>query len=334
MSLDLLSREMIRLMLSHLQVGEDAPTYIIRLKKPMEFYLPPRVIEIPSGGTFSIDVGASYQFGCGTATIVLEDTFGLKSPQFSTEEILVDTVPKPKQVIIGSNVDLASAMRVCGQYATYIDITHYTSDEVLALKIGPADIVVGGPGAVNGITDEQANGATRLAGIDSLATELIIQQYFYDHRDLFSSFKGDVKIKNRFFYELLLPETWIQICLGYGELAVPVITGAIDKVDINSAETKLTLEIRDTLRYLVDQNIDALRFGSQLAYPRVDKLVVIHDGTMITSQDKITYVKIKGVNSYLNIRTGPSTDFDSCGKAYNGQTFQYLSQAVSNYGHT
>lgn len=237
----LLGREMIRLMLSQLQVGEDAPTYIIRLRKPDEFYLPPKILTVPTGGVVSIDVSGSREFGSKNATVVLEDAYGLKSPEFGPEK-------------------------------------HSSKSEMIA-EVTPND-------------------------------------------------------KQQFFFHLLQPETWIQICLGYGEIVVPVLTGAIDRSEINAQETKITLSVRDNMRYLIDQTIDAMLHGKKLIYPRQDSLVVISEGTKAQTSTNIQYVKIKDVSTYLNVRTGPGTNHDAIGKAYNGQIFQYLGDGTSIYNNT
>lgn len=224
-------KDVVRFVMTQLQVGEEAPLYRISLRKPDEFYLAPRVFEVPEGGTISIEVGGSREFGCRTATVVIEDIYGLKSPEYGSAK-------------------------------------HYMKSEE--------------------INDTQWN----------------------NHQ--------------RYFSQLFSPETWIQICLGYGDVPIPVLTGAIDMCEIDAGSSKMTLQIRDNMRYLVDQFIDSLKHGAGLTYPRNDRVIVTSDGTKVP-QSVTTCVKVKNVKSYLNVRTGPGTNFQAIGKAYNGQMYQWVS---------
>lgn len=118
------------------------------------------------------------------------------------------------------------------------------------------------------------------------------------------------------FEKLLWPENKIQICLGYGDLVVPVLTGCIDSFEVDSEALSISIEVRDNMRFLVDQTIDPIKFGKELVYPREDINVKISPATSI--------VEIVGVTSYLNVRSGPGTDYEVIGRATNGETFTYL----------
>lgn len=237
--MNVLSRQMLRLIQSSLQVGEDAPTYIIKLKRPHEFNLPPKQLNVPEGGVVSIETTGSEEFGCSTATIKIENCYGFKSPEFLAKK--------------------------------------HQNDSPM-------------------IKDYQPN-----------------------------NFENE-------YHQYLVPETWIQICLGYGWMIVPVLTGAIDTSDINSQDSTITINIRDNMRYLVDQHIDVMIHGKELAYPRTDNLVIGASEKDPEVSNKIRTIKIVNVNNYLNVRTGPSTDHDAVGKAYNGQLFQYVDEIINQYG--
>jgi len=99
----------------------------------------------------------------------------------------------------------------------------------------------------------------------------------------------------REYQNLLQAETWIRICLGYGGQAEMVLTGAIDSTEINSKESKITISVRDNMRYLIDQNIDALKFGKKLVYPRTDYLVI--DDTM----DKQNILQISRTSHFIRV---------------------------------
>jgi cell wall-associated NlpC family hydrolase len=118
------------------------------------------------------------------------------------------------------------------------------------------------------------------------------------------------------FEKLLWPENKIQVCLGYGDLVIPVITGCIDSFEVDSKASTISIEIRDNMRFLVDQTIDPMKFGQALSYPREDTYVKMSPAKSI--------VEIVGVSSYLNVRSGPGTSYEAIGKATNGQTFTYL----------
>lgn len=234
-----LSRQMIRLIHSNLQVGDEAPTYIIKLRRADEFHLPPKELTVPVGGVVNIETTGSDQFGCATATVTIENCYGLKSGEFL--------------------------------------VAKHKDDSAI-------------------IADSQMNA------------------------------------KQQEYYQYLIPETWIQICLGYGWMHVPVLTGAIDTSDINSGASTISLNIRDNMRYMVDQHIDVMVHGKQLTYPRTDNLVIISDPDPDTS-NKVELVKIVNVNTLLNVRIGPGTEYDSIGKAYNGQCFQYVDETINTSGN-
>lgn len=235
-----LSRTMLSLIQNNLQIGEESPSYIIYLKKPEEFELLPSSFTFPDGAIVSIETSSTKEFGCASATIVVENCYGLKSPEFAPSK-------------------------------------HPEDDDV--------------------IKNSQSN------------------------------------YRQREYYRLFWPETWIQICLGYGNLTVPVITGAIDSCEINSKDAKLTIQLRDNMRYLVDQYIDPMTFGKELVYPRTDDLVVLGDGAKsLTVSRDMGLVKIKGLQTYLNVRTSNSLNATICGKVYNGQTFQFIEEGLDDRG--
>ena len=236
--MNVLNRQMVRLIQNSLQVGEDSPTYIIKLKRPHEFHLPPKELSVPKGAVVQIEVNASSNFGCSNASLTIENCYGFKSPEFKAEKHAEDT---------------------------------------------PI------------IADSQHN---------------TIQQEYNQY---------------------LVPETWIQICLGYNWLVVPVLTGAIDTSEVNSNDSTLTVTIRDNMRYLVDQHIDIMVHGKKLVYPRIDNLAVVEQKDPDTLS-RINMLRIVNVRSFLNIRTGPGTNNRSIGRAYNGQVFQYLDEEVNNQG--
>lgn len=235
--MNILSRQMMRLILSSLQVGDDSPTYIIKLRRPDEFHLPPKELTVPEGGVVSIEVTGSSDFGCSSANITIENCYGLKSPEF-----------------------------LVSKHAEDSDIIAHTN--------------------ANNVQNE--------------------------------------------YYHYLVPETWIQICLGYGWMVVPVLTGAIDKAVVDSEKATVQISVRDNMRYLIDQHIDIMVHGSALTYPRTDNLVVISDKDPYTSNNT-RMVKIVNADSYISVRTGPGTEYDAVGKAYNGQLFQYMDETVNKY---
>lgn len=118
---------------------------------------------------------------------------------------------------------------------------------------------------------------------------------------------------------LFEPENKIVVYMGYGEILVPVFTGAIDSVSVDNKARTLTVECRDNMRYLIDQNIDPLRFGLNLTYPRQDIEVQEVQKPLNTTK---TVVVIQGTN--VNVRTGPGTNYRSIGKVNTGDTFEYL----------
>ena len=158
--MDALSREMIRLIQANLQVGDVAPTYTIKLKRPTEFHLPPKELTIPDGALVSFDISISEEFGCSSANVTIENCYGLKSPEFAVAKHINDS-----------------------------SIIKNTQHNRVQLE----------------------------------------------------------------YYNYLVPETWIQICAGYGWSAVPILTGAIDVSNINSNDATVQLSIRDNMRYLVDK---------------------------------------------------------------------------------
>ena len=209
--MNLLSRQMLRLIQSNLQVGDASPTYILKLRKPEEFYLPPLQFTFPDGAVVSIETSHSDNFGAATASVVVENCYGLRSPEFGPQK-------------------------------------HFEDSEIIA--------------------DFQPNP------------------------------------KQREFYLLFSPETWIQICLGYGNVAIPVLTGAIDSVDINAKESKLTLTIRDNMRYLIDQYIDPMIYGGRkVTYPRSDNLVVFGpDSKDLGITRDINLVMVTNVKTWKSIQ--------------------------------
>lgn len=233
-----LSRAMLRLIMDQLKVGDQAPTYVLKLKKPEDFYKPPIDLTIPDGGVVSIDVSRSDNYGAATATVVIENCYGVKSPEFEVSKHKTDSY------------------------------------------------------------------------------------YFYEMQ------------KNRYqrqYTELLQPETWIQICLGYGNLVVPVLTGAIDSTKIVSEEAKITLEIRDNMRYAIDQTFDPMVHGMQLRYPREDNLFVTSAG-LHEPTSKVTTVRVKNADPMIDIMSSPSKSSAKKGRAYNGDIFQYLGEVKDSSG--
>ena len=237
--MDALSREMIRLIQANLQVGDVAPTYTIKLKRPTEFHLPPKELTIPDGALVSFDISISEEFGCSSANVTIENCYGLKSPEFAVAKHINDS-----------------------------SIIKNTQHNRVQLE----------------------------------------------------------------YYNYLVPETWIQICAGYGWSAVPILTGAIDVSNINSNDATVQLSIRDNMRYLVDQNIDSMIHGRQLSYPRTDNLVIISDQDPDTS-NKVSMLKVINTLHYLNVRTGPGTGYPSIGKLYNGNLVQYVDEVINEYGN-
>lgn len=122
------------------------------------------------------------------------------------------------------------------------------------------------------------------------------------------------------YYKLFAPENKIQIFLGYEEIIPPVLTGAIDKIEIDSDAKTLTIQCRDNMRYLIDQSIDSLRFGLALTYPRRD--IKIQQPASVTDATKKVVV-VNGMD--VNIRVGPGTSYNKIGKANSGDTFAYIS---------
>ena len=234
--MNLFDRQMLQFIQSSLQIGDQAPTYTINFKKPDQFHLLPQQFTVPDGAVVSIETNTTKEFGAATATIVIENCYGLKSPEFAPQK-------------------------------------HPEDDPV--------------------IEHFQANPAQRE------------------------------------FYKLLWPETWIQISLGYAHLTTPVLTGAIDSCSISSRDSTVTIQIRDNMRYLIDQYIDPLKFGKTLKYPRTDPFVVIGDNSKdakIVSNMKL--VRVRGIDLYLSLRMTNSHDGLISGKAYNGYVFEYLSEQV------
>jgi hypothetical protein len=86
-----LSREMLRLIYSNLQVGDEAPTYILKLRRANEFHLPPKELTIPDGGVVSIETTGSSEFGCSTASITIENCYGRKSGEFDVSKHAEDS---------------------------------------------------------------------------------------------------------------------------------------------------------------------------------------------------------------------------------------------------
>lgn len=127
------------------------------------------------------------------------------------------------------------------------------------------------------------------------------------------------------FDNVFVPENPCQIKLGYGDIIVPVITGALDSVEIDSKDATLKFEMRDNMRYLIDQNIDGVKFGRQLSYPRNDLQVQgPHINNLYESNSSTKVVKTINISDYLNVRSGPSYDYSVTGRVLNNQTFSYL----------
>ena len=89
--MNVLNRQMVRLIQNSLQVGEDSPTYIIKLKRPHEFHLPPKELSVPKGAVVQIEVNTSSNFGCANASLTIENCYGFKSPEFKAEKHAEDT---------------------------------------------------------------------------------------------------------------------------------------------------------------------------------------------------------------------------------------------------
>lgn len=128
-----------------------------------------------------------------------------------------------------------------------------------------------------------------------------------------------IEIKHSSEYDYLFePENKIEVYLGYGDVLTSVLVGAIDSVKVNTKNKTLTIECRDNMRYLIDQTIDQLRFGLSLSYPRRDIKVEEVQTTLDPEQTVVV------VQSRVNIRVGPGTNYPVLTTANIGDTFIYL----------
>lgn len=211
-----LNKQMLRYLSQELQLDDASPIYSVRIWRVGELDSPPYSFDGQEGGITSIDVSGSVDSGCATATVTFENTYGFKTPEFSSAKI---SIPETEGIT-----------RTCLE-------------------------------------------------------------------------------------KLLYPENKLQICLGYGELAIPVLTGCIDSYEVDSKAVTISLEIRDNMRFLVDQNIDPIQFGRNLQYPREDQYVTVKPAT---STAKITGTPI------LNVRSGPGTNYSVIGTANEGNEFNLL----------
>ena len=110
-----------------------------------------------------------------------------------------------------------------------------------------------------------------------------------------------------FYKRVLRPENYIQISLGYGDAIIPVLTGAIDKFSIDAGGKTITIECRDNMRYLIDQNINTSIHGQAAVYPKPGMLrawSITEPGSRL----------IKVMNcTKLNVRSGPGTNYGIIG---------------------
>jgi cell wall-associated NlpC family hydrolase/SH3-like domain-containing protein len=211
-----LNKQMLKYLAQQLQLDDASPNYIVRLWRVGELDSPPYSFDGTEGGVTSIDVTGSVDSGCATATITFENTYGFRTPEFSTAKI---SVPETEGIT-----------RTCLE-------------------------------------------------------------------------------------KLLWPENKIQICLGYGELVIPVLTGCIDSYEIDSKGVTISIEVRDNLRFMVDQNIDPIKFGRNLQYPREDQYVTVTPAA--------STAQIIGT-SEVNVRSGPGTNYSVIGKAQVGGQYKLL----------
>lgn len=122
------------------------------------------------------------------------------------------------------------------------------------------------------------------------------------------------------YLELLKPENYCQIGLGYGDVVIPVITGAIDTVTIDSKASTLLFSMRDNLRYMIDQTINPLLHGKQLTYPKTQITV---SGTVNPTQTVAATKQVSTIEGYVSIRTGPRETENLIGMMNPGQNYIY-----------
>jgi cell wall-associated NlpC family hydrolase len=124
------------------------------------------------------------------------------------------------------------------------------------------------------------------------------------------------------YKNLFIPENYCQLCLGYGDVVIPVITGAIDTINIDSKSSVLSFTMRDNIRYLVDQTINALKWGKQLSYPKTNITVKgVIDPSKTVNRTK--YVTVEGPDA-ISVRTGPSVTENMIGQLSPGDRCTYL----------
>jgi len=152
-----------------------------------------------------------------------------------------------------------------------------------------------------------------------------LKDIIIDDPDKYFQFKDDQMLSdyNSSHYEnLFIPETYCQLGIGYADIIVPVITGAIDSVEVDSKEATLTFTMRDNIRYLVDQSINALKWGKAISYPKTNITVTgVIDPSHSVNRTK--FVTVQGNNS-ISIRTGPSNSENMIGTLNPGDKCTYL----------
>jgi Cell wall-associated hydrolases (invasion-associated proteins) len=153
-----------------------------------------------------------------------------------------------------------------------------------------------------------------------------IRDFTLDDPTNWYEYYDDTKLSdyNKSHYRgLLKPENYCQLALGYGDLIVPVITGAIDTTNVDSKESILTINVRDNMRYLIDQTIDGLKYGTALHYPKPDVQVIGYVNP-VSTVNATRKVKLASNVTSVAVRTGPSIEENIIGTMMPGDEAVYL----------